>query len=189
MLLPTDGVYGLCCAPLAEPVAELYALKGRGRERPAALIAASLETLLERIPELAGRSELIARALLPGPYTLVLPNPAERYPWLGGTTPGAIGVRVARLPPEAQQVLDAVGAVAASSANLSGGPSPARLAEVPPELRRACAAELDAGDLPGTATTVLDFSGPLPRLIRQGAGDLAAAIARVEQALAAAGQP
>ena len=36
--------------------------------------------LLECVPELRGRAGVIARALLPGPYTLVLPNPARRYP-------------------------------------------------------------------------------------------------------------
>jgi tRNA A37 threonylcarbamoyladenosine synthetase subunit TsaC/SUA5/YrdC len=186
VLLPTDGVYGLCSSPLAGPVATLYALKGRGPKQPAALIAASLEALLDCIPELAGRSELIARTLLPGPYTLVLANPAERYPWLTGTTPGAIGVRVAKLPPESQQVLDAVGVVAASSANPAGGRAPARLADVAAELRRACGAELDAGELPGSASTVIDFTGPAPVLIREGAGGVADALARVQRALALA---
>ena len=98
VLLPADGVYGLCSAPGEEPVRRLYELKGRGPEQPTAIIAASVETLLELIPELRGRPEAIVRAILPGPYTLVLPNPARRYPWLNGERPDTIGVRVARVP-------------------------------------------------------------------------------------------
>ena len=125
MLLPTDGVYGLCASPYREADARaLYALKGRADTRPAAILAASVDLLLECVPELRGRGALIARALLPGPYTLVLPNPARRFRWLAGERPDAIGVRVARLPAASARLLAAVGAVAATSANLPGGPRP-----------------------------------------------------------------
>ena len=128
VLLPADGVYGLCASAYREgPVRRLYALKGRGAGQPSAMIAASVEMLIECVPELRGRSELIVRTLLPGPFTLVLPNPARRYAWLAGGRPDTIGVRVARLPREAQRVLDAVGAVAATSAVASSGsPAPTR---------------------------------------------------------------
>ena len=38
------------------------------------------------------------RALLPGPFTLVLPNPGRRFRWLTGSNPEAIGVRVPDRP-------------------------------------------------------------------------------------------
>jgi tRNA A37 threonylcarbamoyladenosine synthetase subunit TsaC/SUA5/YrdC len=41
-------------------------------------MAANVELLFECVPELRGRSGEIVRALLPGPYTLVLPNPGRR---------------------------------------------------------------------------------------------------------------
>src|SRR5438552_18941472 len=99
--------------------------------------------LLECVPELRGRAATIARALLPGPYTLVLPNPARRYRWLTGETLDKIGVRVADLTGDAAAVLARVGAVAATSANLAGGPEPRRLEDVAPELRAAVAAAID----------------------------------------------
>ena len=187
VLLPTDGVYGLCAATDEDAVAALYALKGRERERPAAIVAASVESLLERLPELRGGLERVVRALLPGPYTLVLPNPARRYGWLAGTTPEAIGVRVAALPPPSQRVLDALGAVAATSANLPGGPAPASLDEVPDEIRSRCAAELDGGRLAGTASTVIDLTGAEPVVLRAGSGAVDSALARAAAALAAPG--
>jgi L-threonylcarbamoyladenylate synthase len=185
VVLPTDTVYGLCTTPdREEPVRRLYRLKGRPMSQATALLACDLETLFERVPELSGRAEVIARALLPGPYTLVLPNPARRYRWLTGPTPEAIGVRVPRLPAASAPVLAAVGAVAATSANLAGGPDPRRLDDVPQELRDAAAALVDGGELPGTASTVIDFTREEPRVLRDGAAAAAEAIARVAAALA-----
>ena len=63
------------------------------------------------------------------------------------------------LPDAAQRVLDAVGAVAATSANEPGEPAAASLDEVPQRIREGCGAEVDAGRLPGIASTVLDFTG------------------------------
>jgi L-threonylcarbamoyladenylate synthase len=185
VLLPTDTVYGLCTTAYRdEPAWRLYRLKARGEEQPIALVASSIEMLVECIPELRGRAGVIARALLPGPLTLVLPNPARRYRWLTGGRSDTLGVRVPELPDPAQRVLDAVGCIAATSANEPGGPDPATLDEVPARIRAACAAEIDAGRLPGTPSTVIDFTGPEPVVIREGAAPAADALERVQQALA-----
>jgi tRNA threonylcarbamoyl adenosine modification protein (Sua5/YciO/YrdC/YwlC family) len=184
VLLPTDTVYGLSCSPFGpEPVAALYRLKGRAQAQPTALVAASVDALLACVPELAGWPEAVCRALLPGPFTLVLPNPGARFPWLTGGGPGPIGVRVPTLPEAALRVVEAVGAVAATSANDPGGPDPAVLDDVPARIRAVCV-EVDAGRLPGTASTVLaltDEDGP--RILREGAVSAADTLARVRGAL------
>jgi tRNA threonylcarbamoyl adenosine modification protein (Sua5/YciO/YrdC/YwlC family) len=179
VLLPADGVYGLCASAFKEaPVRRLYDLKGRGSTQPTAMIASSVEMLLECVPELRGRAAVI-RALLPGPYTLVLPNPARRYPWLNGESPETIGVRVVELPRTAQYVLDAVGAVAATSANDPGEPPAASLGAVPQRIRDGCGAEIDAGTLSGEPSTVLDLTGDEPRVLRAGAGPVDDALAKL----------
>ena len=184
VILPTDTVYGLCATPYrAEPVEGLYRLKGRLHDQPTALLAADMDVLLECVPELGGRVATVARALLPGPYTLVLPNPARRFGWLAGTTPEAIGVRVPELPEPAARVLAHVGAVAATSANLPGGTDPRRLDEVWEALREGAGAVVDGGDLPGTPSTVLDLTGSEPRVLREGAVSAADALALAEAAL------
>jgi tRNA threonylcarbamoyl adenosine modification protein (Sua5/YciO/YrdC/YwlC family) len=183
VLLPADGVYGLCSSVDEDAVRRLYELKGRAEVRPTAVIAASVEALLELVPELRGRGETIARALLPGPFTLVLPNPALRYPWLNGASKETIGVRVPVLPEVAQRVLTEVGAVAATSANEPGEPAAATLDEVPDRVRAGCGAELDAGRLPGIASTVIDFTREEPLVLREGAAPAAEAIARARAAL------
>ena len=179
-ILPTDTVYGLVAsAEGAAPTERLYALKGRGAEQPSALMTADIETLLDCIPELAGRSEAILRALLPGPYTLILPNPAQRYAWLTGTSPEAIGVRVPELPPVAADVLRAVGAVVSTSANAPGGPDARALEAIPASLRERVGAVVDGGILPGAPSTVIDFTGDEPRVLREGAMPSADALALV----------
>ena len=185
VILPTDTVYGLCAdAYRNEPAERVYRLKGRAKTQPTALMAIDVDTLVECIPELAGRSESIARALLPGPLTLILANPARRFRWVTGENYDAIGVRVPTLDGPAAEVLEQVGCVIATSANLTGGPDPRRLGDVPEEIRTDLAAAIDGGELPGTASTVLDFTGVEPKVVREGAVPAAEALERAAAALA-----
>ena len=179
MVLPTDTVYGLCADPCREaPTREIYRMKQRPPEQPTALLARDVDFLFECVPELRGQAGTLVRALLPGPFTLILPNPAERYRWLTGSTPDRIGLRVPELAGPGAEVLDQVGAVVATSANVRGGPEPRRLEEVPVEIRAGAAALVDGGELPGTPSTVLDLTGPEPRVVREGAVPAPEALAR-----------
>ena len=184
VLLPTDTVYGLATSAQREDYAtRVYRLKGREATQPTALLAPSIEVLFDCLPELAAPARTIVRALLPGPFTLILPNPARRFRWLTGVRTDAIGVRVPVLPEGVQRVVEAVGCVMATSANDPGGPNPVSLEDVPQRIRAAVAAELDLGPLPGTPSTVIDFSRDEPLVIRDGIASAADAIARVRSAL------
>ena len=186
-LLPTDTVYGLCADAYREgPALRLARLKGRPEGQPIALLAAELDAVLDAVPELRGRSAVVARALLPGPYTLVLPNPARRFRWLSGARPDTIGIRVPDLPDQARLVLDRVRLVAATSANSHGGADPRRVEDVPAEIRAGCAALVDAGELPGTPSTVVDLTGAEPRVLREGAVPAEETLRRVADAAAPA---
>ena len=185
VVLPTDTVYGLVSnAYRDEPTWVIQRLKRRAETTPIALLASNLEMLFECVPELRGRSGLVARALLPGPYTLIFPNPARRFRWLTGTSPDTIGVRVPELTGEARGIVGLAGAVVATSANFHGDPDPRRLEDVPEEIRAVAGAVVDGGKLPGIPSTVLDFSGREPKILREGAVPGAEAI---ERALAAVG--
>jgi L-threonylcarbamoyladenylate synthase len=161
-IIPTDTVYGLACRPdSATALRRVYELKGRPPAKPAAVMFFSLETALESLTEIEPRTRAALGALLPGPVTLLLGNPERRYPLAcdpAGVGTGLLGLRVPRFEgPRA--ALAAVGALAAqSSANLSGGPDPRRLQDVPVELREGADIVLDGGELPGTASTVIDLS-------------------------------
>lgn len=174
VVIPTDTVYGLACRPDDEDaVRALSALKRRSLEQPIALVASSVEALCALVPEIP------ERGVLRGPFTTVVPNPERRLPWLSGARAETIGVRVPDVTGVAAELFERVGVVAATSANLHGGPDPCRIADVPPELLAAVGAVLDAGSLPGAPSTVVDLTGPKPRVLREGAVPAAEALARI----------
>ena len=184
VVMPFDTVYGLAADPhREEATVGLYALKGRKQTEPSALVAHDFDQLLQCVPEIRGRAANLARLLLPGPVTLVLPNPAHRFPWLTGTTPDAIGVRVPDFDGPGAEVLARVGALVATSANHPGGPDPKRLDEVPEDIRRGAAALVDAGELPGSPSTVIDLTGENPRILREGALPAEEALRRLDAAV------
>jgi L-threonylcarbamoyladenylate synthase len=149
-----DTVYGLACDPgSAAAVARLYELKGRASDKPAAVMFFALEPALACLPELGPRTRAAAEALLPGAFTLLLPNPEHRFPLACGPDPDTLGLRVPAVPS-----LAAVGMpVLQSSANLAGEPDARTLDAVAPTILAAADLVLDGGRLPGTPSTVLDL--------------------------------
>jgi L-threonylcarbamoyladenylate synthase len=171
-IVPTDTVYGIgCAAELADACARLYECKSRPADQPTALVLGSVARLLEQaLPELTGRAGALCRRVLPGPVTLIVPNPGRRFAHLCGATPTRIGVRVPLLAAEVAGLADSVGGLALTSANLRGEDAPARLTDVPAELRDLCSFTVDGGDLAGAPSSVIDVTGAEPVLIRAGAG-------------------
>jgi len=158
-LFPADTVYGLATEPHSrEGVDRLYRLKGRSLEAPAAVMFFDLELALAALPELGPRtSEAVAR-LLPGALTLVVPNPARRYPLACGPEPERLGLRVPLLEGELAPLAAASWPVLQSSANRSGAREASRVGDVDEELRAGVDMILDGGQLPGTPSTVVDLS-------------------------------
>jgi L-threonylcarbamoyladenylate synthase len=170
VVLPTDTVYGLAADGESEPAARaLYAAKGRDAIQPTAVLFASVDVLADRVPELRANAVEAVRTLLPGPFTLILENPARRYAWLNPQRPDAIGLRIPAVTGVPRAVLEVLGAVVATSANLPGGVDPRRAEDVPPEIAAAVDVVIDGGVLPGTPSTVVDLTGPGPRVLREGA--------------------
>jgi L-threonylcarbamoyladenylate synthase len=153
-VFPTDTVYGLACdAQNRAAVKRLYGLKGRAAEKPSAVMFFETDLALSALPELGPRTGAALRRLLPGGVTVLLENPRERYPLACGTDLATLGLRVPVVP-----LLAGVRcAVLQSSANFAGGPDPRRVGDVPDEIRAAADLVLDAGELPGTPSTVVDL--------------------------------
>jgi L-threonylcarbamoyladenylate synthase len=157
-LFPTDTVYGLACDPLQpDAVERLYELKGRPAERPAAVMFFALAAALLALAELRERELAAARALLPGPVTLLLPNRARCFELACALDPDTLGLRVPRLPPALAALRTVETALLQSSANRSGEPAVRSISDLPPELIEGVDLILDVGELPGTASTVVDL--------------------------------
>jgi L-threonylcarbamoyladenylate synthase len=157
-VFPADTVYGLACDPGAEDaVARLYALKGRVPDQPAAVMFFAVDLALAALPELGERTREALEALLPGGVTLLLPNPAHRFALACGPDLGTLGIRVPALAPAAAALHGVQWPVLQSSANRAGGPDARCLVDVPEQIRRDADLLLDAGELPGTPSTVIDL--------------------------------
>ena len=179
-VIPTDTVYGLAADGRSEDAARaLYAAKGREAIQPTALLFASVDVLEEHLPELPAHAREIARALLPGPLTLVLPNPGRRFRWLNEGRPDAVGVRVPVIPGAGGDVLTALGVLVATSANLPGQRDSRCVEDVPSAIRERVAAVVDGGELPGTPSTVVDLTGAEPGVLREGAVPAREVLARL----------
>jgi L-threonylcarbamoyladenylate synthase len=184
-LFPADTVYGLATEPDSrEGFDRLYALKGRPPLRPSAVMFFQRGLALASLPELGPRTRGACERLLPGPVTLLLPNPARRFPLACGPNPETLGVRVPDLTGALEPLAAARWPVLQSSANPSGGADARRLADVDARIRAGVDLQLDGGELPGTPSTVIDLTGYEDTgdhaIVRQGAlspGDVAARLA------------
>jgi L-threonylcarbamoyladenylate synthase len=173
-LFPADTVYGLATEPDSrEGVDRLYRLKGRAPDNPAAVMFFHLELALAALPELGPRTRDAVERLLPGALTLLVPNPARRYPLACGPEPERLGLRVPLLDGELAPLAAVSWPVLQSSANRSGEPDASRIADVDEGLRSGVDLILDGGELPGTPSTVVDLSeyesGGSWQVVREGA--------------------
>jgi L-threonylcarbamoyladenylate synthase len=158
-LFPADTVYGLATDPESDDgVFRLYRLKGRRPDKPAAVMFFQLELALAALPELGERTRAALERLLPGPVTLLLPNPARRFPLACGPEPERLGLRVPLLTGPLEPLRAARWPVLQSSANPAGDPDARRLPDVHERIRRGVDLVLDGGELPGTPSTVVDLT-------------------------------
>lgn len=158
-VFPTDTVYGLGTHPdSVEGVHRLYWIKGRSPDRPAAVLFFDAELALSELPDLGAKTKEALTRLLPGPVTVLLPNPATRFPLACGAEPGRLGLRVPELGDKLAKLANVKVPILQSSANPTGEPDPRSLEDVDARIRRGVDIELDAGVLPGTPSTVIDLT-------------------------------
>lgn len=165
---PTETVYGLGANALdAAACADIFAAKGRPADNPLIVHIADLPMLyaLAQPNQLALR---LARALMPGPLTLVLP----KQPIVPGIVSAGLNTVAIRWPshPLAQALIaESCRPIAAPSANLSGRPSPTTAAHVYADLAGRLPLILDGGPVEiGLESTVVDVCGEFPVILRPG---------------------
>jgi tRNA threonylcarbamoyl adenosine modification protein (Sua5/YciO/YrdC/YwlC family) len=168
--MPTDTVYGIAADPLSpEAIRRLFVVKGRQTAKPIPILAADLDGA-RRVGSFDADAVAAARLHWPGPLTLVVPR-AEGLPdWVGSEALGTVGIRVPDHP-VALALLSASGPLAVTSANRSGEPPAADAAAAEAALREAVAVYLPGAGAGGAPSTVVDLSGPEPRVLREGALD------------------
>jgi L-threonylcarbamoyladenylate synthase len=170
---PTETVYGLGArADRPEAVARIFQAKNRPTFDPLIAHFPSFEAA-EQWARFDERAFLLARTFWPGPLTLVLPRIHDangpRVPDLVTAGLDTVGVRVPAQP-LALALLNAVDfPVAAPSANPFGYVSPTTAEHVRQGLGNRVDLVLDGGPCTvGVESTIVDLSGPHPRLLRPG---------------------
>jgi len=166
---PTDTVYGLGANCLDEAaVAKIYEAKKRPRHLALPLLlshVSQMESVAQFVPEVAWR---LAEHFLPGGLTLVL----YKAPWLPSVLTGGgdkIAVRVPNHPVPIALIEGLGASLTGTSANVTGSPSLLTAEEVQQQMGNRVDLVVNGGRCPGgTESTVLDLTGRVPRILRQG---------------------
>ena len=169
VVIPTDTVYGIgadAFSPAA--VSRLLAAKGRGRDMPPPVLVGTVRAAAALVDDLGPDGQRLVDEFWPGGLTIVC-RAARTLSWDLGETKGTVAVRMPE-DPVALDLLRETGPMAVSSANLSGSPSAMTAEEARDQLGESGSVYLDGGKVPGgVASTILDLTGPQPRLLRRGA--------------------
>lgn len=170
---PTDTVYALAAAlDRPEALQALYSAKGRSLTKAIPiLLASSTEVGLVASP-LPDRIARFVKSLWPGPLTAVLPARDDLPDAVTVAAPGGgrtVAVRVPDHHLARALIKQAGGAIAATSANLSGQPPATTAAEVVVQLGSRLQAVVDGGPAPGgMASTIIAITPAGPKILRQG---------------------
>jgi tRNA threonylcarbamoyl adenosine modification protein (Sua5/YciO/YrdC/YwlC family) len=169
VLLPTDTVYGVAAdAFTPAAVTRLLAAKNRGRNMPVPVLIGEASTLAGLVATVPPVAHDLAEAFWPGGLTLVVEH-APSLAWDLGDAEGTVAVR---LPDDdlTRELLRRTGPLAVSSANRSGRPAATTAQQADYQLGDRAAVVLDGGRRDSSAaSTIVDCTGPTPRVLRIGA--------------------
>ena len=168
VVMPTYTVYGIGADAFdSRAVAALLAAKGRGRDMPVGVLVGSWHTIDGLVLYVPDTARELVRAFWPGALSLVVQQ-APSLQWDLGDASGTVMLRMP-LQPVALELLRQTGPMAVSSANISGQPPATTAAEAQRQLGDLVDVYLDGGPSPQqAASTILDLTGPAPRILREG---------------------
>ena len=171
VVLPTDTVYGVAADAFSPAAVNLLlAAKGRGRDMPVPVLVSSRSMLDAVVVEVTDAAAKLVDAFWPGALTIVL-RETPHLAWDLGEARGTVAVR---MPDHAlaTSLIEQTGPLAVSSANRSGQPPATTMVEARLQLGASVAVYLDGGPSgPQVPSSIVDLTGPSPRLLRAGALD------------------
>ena len=174
VILPTSTIYGLSCAyDNKNALEKIYELKQRPKNLPFIVLISKIDSLLQLASEINGTADILIKNYWTGkntaPLTLVFKKNISLDSFISeGSEKIAIRLDGLEL---LKNIIDLSGPIVSTSATISGmSLSPKNIEEIPELIKRNADLIIDFGmDLPGTASTIIDVSGPEPVLIREGA--------------------
>lgn len=169
VVVPTETVYGLA-ASIADEKAILRIFEAKGRPSNNPLIvhvadATQAQSLASSWPRSAAA---LAAAFWPGPLTIVVPKDPSVSDLVTAGRP-TVALRVPSHPLMLQLLEKSGLALAAPSANPFMGISPTRTEMLEPQIVAQAAGVVDGGACEiGIESTVVDCTGPMPVILREG---------------------
>ena len=164
--LPTDTVYGLAADPFHTGAADrLFRVKGRPRAVELPVLVAGVDQALSLCTAVPQAARRLMEHFWPGPLTIVLPRRPDLSADLGEED-ATIGIRCPAHPVPLA-ICQVMGAIATTSANRHQGAPLTTAEEVATSLAEV-ALVLDAGRCDGVPSSVVDCTGEVPRLLREG---------------------
>lgn len=169
VVFPTDTVYGVGADAFnPEATARVFAAKQRPRSMPMPVLVARPRQAWALCSEVPRAAQVLVAAFWPGPLTLILPE-ADGLSWDLGETRGGVAVRMPAHD-DLLELIGMIGPVAATSANLSGSPTPSTVTQIAAELGDGVSLYLDGGPARGEVpSTIVDLSRWRPKVTREGA--------------------
>ena len=167
---PTETVYGLGAdADNAEAVRSIFAAKGRPADHPVIVHLANAEDMHDWSYEIPKQALRLAECYWPGPLTMILRSNGRALDVVTGGLK-TVGLRVPGHPVALELLRAFGGPIAAPSANRFGRVSATRAEHVREEFGAAVEMILDGGECEvGLESTIVDFSGNEPAILRPGA--------------------
>jgi L-threonylcarbamoyladenylate synthase len=168
-VFPTDTLYALGADIWnEEAVRSVFTAKQRPLDQPVPIAVSSLSDI-EDIAVINTPAHQLAHHFLPGALTLVLQKKTDA---LGLITSGKESIAV-RIPnhPIALALLSTLGPLTVTSANLHNTQPHSTVFEIAQNLSSHSSQlkYLDAGELKGKPSTIVDCTTPSPKILRQGA--------------------
>ena len=167
---PTRSLYGLGADAFnSDAVNRIFKIKQRPAKKPILILIDDANRLKSLVTHISEAAKAISERFWPGRVTLVF-NASAKVPETLTAGTGKIGIRLAGHPVAAALARAIQGPITGTSANVSGFPGCHQIEELQPTVTEQLDLILDAGPLRGGhGSTVVDVTGDLPRVLREGA--------------------
>lgn len=170
VVVPTDTVYGVACDVTSEAAAEkLYRLKAMNHKKLLSILCCDLEMACQYTKGIPNTLFKILRRKLPGPYTFILPASKE-LPRVMRKDRKTVGIRIPACPITLAIVEQLGNPLLSTSLAVSPGCWLLDPEEIEEEMRGVVDMVVDGGHLFPEPSTVIDFTGSEPELVREGKG-------------------
>jgi len=169
VIYPTDTIYGIGCDMTNKKALDkLNRLKNRPKNKSFSFICKDL-SVASRYAVLSDPAHRVMRHALPGPYTFILPK-GEGIPRKMTSSTHSVGIRIPDHPVTRTMADEFGSPIITTSVNVSDEEPVAAVGDLPPEFLAVVSVVIDFGPLENEPSTVIDFTGDSPEVVRKGKG-------------------